>query len=179
MGLQDIDFRDETPPGDDRRRRVCATCGFVDYQNPRIVVGSVVVTEEASAEKILLCRRAIEPGYGYWTLPAGYMETGETTDHAAAREAREEAGCELKLDGLLAIYDLAHLSQVQMIYRARLQGSEIKAGVESLEVALFSWDDIPWKALAFPSVAWALHHWRATRDRPLGAPFRNPAEQDV
>ena len=86
------------------------------------------------------------------------METGETTVQAAAREALEEAGWELEVYGLLAVYDLAHLSQVQLIYRARLQGSKIEAGIESLEVALFSWDEIPWKELAFPSVAWALHH---------------------
>ena len=174
MNLQDIDFRSETPPGEDRRRRVCTTCGFVDYVNPRIVVGSIVVSGEGSTERVLLCRRAIEPRSGYWTLPAGYMETCETTVQAAAREALEEAGCELKMDGLLAVYDLAHLSQVQLIYRARLQGSKIEAGIESLEVALFSWDEIPWKELAFPSVAWALRQWRATRHEPLGAPFRNP-----
>ncbi|WP_174300173.1 NUDIX domain-containing protein [Caulobacter sp. S45] len=174
MVLQDISFRIETPAGEDRPRSVCSACGFVDYRNPRIVVGSVVVQGEGSSEQILLCRRAIEPRLGYWTLPAGYMETGEPTDTAAKREAREEAECELSLDGILAVYDLTHLSQVQIIYRARLMGSQFGAGPESLEVALFSWDDIPWDDLAFPSVAWALRHWRPGRGQPLGAPFRNP-----
>ena len=176
MVLQDISFRIGTPPGEDRQRSVCESCGFVDYRNPRIVVGSVVVQGEGPGEQILLCRRAIEPRRGYWTLPAGYMETGEGTDTAAKREAREEAECELSLDGILAIYDLTHLSQVQIIYRARLQGSHLGAGPESLEVRLFSWNDIPWEDLAFPSVAWALRHWRPGRDHPLGAPFRNPEQ---
>src|SRR5579875_428704 len=106
----DIDFRAETPPGEDRERSVCATCGFIDYHNPRIVVGSVVVHGEGTQEKVLLCRRAIEPRRGFWTLPAGYMETGETTEDGAKREANEEAECNIRLDGILGIYDLAHLS---------------------------------------------------------------------
>ena len=175
MARRDICFRSEIPVGEDRERNVCATCGFVDYQNPRIVVGSVVIHGERAHEKILLCRRAIEPRRGYWTLPAGYMETGETTEVTAEREAREEAECEIVLDGLLAIYDLAQLSQVQIIYRARLAQPRFSAGPESLEVALFSWTEVPWPDLAFPSVGWALRHWRESRDRVLGAPHRNPA----
>ena len=171
---QEPDFRAETPAGDDRLREVCAICGFVDYQNPRIVVGSVVITNAGLVDEILLCRRAIEPRLGFWTLPAGYMETGETVDNAAKREAREEAQCELALDGILAIYDIRHLSQVQIIYRARLQTLKFAAGPESLEVGLFSWQDIPWNDLAFPSVAWALRHWYQSRNQPLEAPFRNP-----
>ncbi len=172
-------FRLETPAGEDRERRVCTTCGFVDYMNPRIVVGSVVVEGQLDAERILLCRRAIDPRKGYWTLPAGFMETGETAEVAACREAREEAGCELDVEGLLAIYDLTHVAQVQLMFRTRLRGSAFSAGIESLEVALFRWEDIPWTELAFPSVVWALNQWRVGRERPLGLPFGNPAADDV
>ena len=178
MTSHDPDFRLQTPPGEDRARSVCATCGFVDYVNPRIVVGTVVVTGEADDPQILLCRRAIEPRLGFWTLPAGYMETGETSEAAARREAMEEAGCELDVDGLFAVYDLTHVAQVQLMFRARLRGSAFAAGPESLEVALFGWYEIPWGELAFPSVVWALNQWREGRDRPLGAPFRNPAADD-
>ena len=178
MSAPHPDFRLQTPPGEDRARRVCATCGFVDYVNPRIVVGSVVVAGEGADERLLLCRRAIDPRKGFWTLPAGFMETGETTEAAARREAYEEAGCELEVEGLLAIYDLTHLAQVQVMFRTRLRGSAFAAGPESLEVALFAWEDIPWGELAFPSVVWALNQWRAGRFQPLGAPGRNPAADD-
>src|SRR3712207_6568147 len=103
-------FSNRVPAGDDRLRRVCDTCGFVDYVNPKIVVGSVVSSEDG---RILLCRRAIQPRRGYWTLPAGYMEEGETTAAAAQREAREEALAELEIGPLLALYDMPRLSQVQ------------------------------------------------------------------
>ena len=179
MAPPDPTFRLEKPVGDDRERRVCTTCGFVDYFNPRIVVGSVVVTGAPDAERILLCRRAIDPRRGYWTLPAGFMETGETAEAAAKREAREEAGCELDVEGLFAIYDLTHVAQVQLMFRTRLQGSAFSAGIESLEVALFSWEEIPWAELAFPSVVWALNQWRVGRERPLGLPFGNPSANDV
>ncbi len=158
---------------------MCSTCGFVDYVNPRIVVGCVVVHGEPGAERILLCRRAIDPRKGYWTLPAGFMETGETAEAAARREAREEAGCELDIEGLFAVYDLTHVAQVQMMYRTRLRAPDFAAGPESLEVALFSWRDIPWTELAFPSVIWALNQWRAGRDRPLGLPYGTPAADDA
>ena len=178
MSIQRPDFRLQVPAGDDRDRKVCATCGFVDYVNPRIVVGSVVVTGEGTEERLLLCRRAIDPRKGFWTVPAGFMETGETTEAGAKREAREEAHCELDVEGLLAVYDLPHLSQVQMMFRTRLIGSAFAAGPESLEVALFRWEEIPWSELAFPSVVWALNQWRAGRARPIGALSRNPAPDD-
>jgi len=151
------------PEGDTRERKVCADCGFIAYENPKVVVGSVVVLEE----RILLCRRAIDPRRGYWTLPAGYLELNESTAAGAEREAYEEARARIVIEGLLAVYDIPRISQVQVIYRARLADPEVAAGPESLEVQLFHWDEIPWDDLAFPSVQWALDHfrdWRRTGD---------------
>ena len=147
------------PEGDDRERMICADCGYVLYDNPKIVVGSVA----RWGERILLCRRAIHPRRGYWTLPAGYLELNESTSAGAEREAWEEARAKLAIEGLLAIYDIPRISQVQLIYRARLVDESVAAGPESLEVGLFEWDDIPWGDLAFPSVRWALHHEQEAR----------------
>jgi ADP-ribose pyrophosphatase YjhB (NUDIX family) len=109
-------------------------------------------------ERILLCRRSINPRRGFWTLPAGYLELNESTTAGAEREAWEEAQAKIQIEGLLAIYDIPRISQVQLIYRARLLDEAVAAGPESLEVRLFGWDEIPWDDLAFPSVRWALHH---------------------
>jgi ADP-ribose pyrophosphatase YjhB (NUDIX family) len=147
------------PEGDNRERMICADCGFVLYDNPKIVVGSVV----RWGERILLCRRAINPRKGFWTLPAGYLELNEATTTGAEREAWEEAHAKISIEGLLAIYDIPRISQVQLIYRARLIDEAVAAGPESLEVGLFAWDDIPWNDLAFPSVHWALNHYRDAR----------------
>ena len=144
------------PEGDNRERMICAECGYVLYDNPKIVVGSVA----RRGERILMCRRAINPRRGFWTLPAGYLELHESTSAGAKREAWEEAQARIRIDGLLAIYDIPRISQVQLIYRARLIDERVAAGVESLEVGLFGWDEIPWEELAFPSVHWALHHER-------------------
>jgi ADP-ribose pyrophosphatase YjhB (NUDIX family) len=172
-------FTVRQPAGEDRPRRVCDHCGFIDYVNPRIVVGSVATWDAAGEEtRVLLCRRAIEPRRGFWTLPAGYMETGESTWAAAAREAREEAFAEIAIDALIAVYDIPRISQVQLMHRARLLSPEIAPGDESLEVALFRWADIPWSELAFPSVHWTLHQWRATRDDPAPVPGRNPPGEE-
>ena len=160
------------PPGDDRVRLVCPECRYVAYQNPLIVVGSVPVWEE----RILLCRRAIEPCRGLWTLPAGFMEEYETTLEGAVREAREEAGANIEIDALLAIYQLPRISQVHMFYRARLLSPEIAAGTESLEVALVPWSEIPWHELACPTVRWALHEFDARRGHSDFAPAGNPRE---
>ena len=166
------DFIREIPDGDNRERMVCRDCGHIDYQNPKIVAGSVVVHDG----KILLCRRAIEPRHGYWTLPAGYMELGETVEDGARREAREEAEADITLDGILAIYSISRIGQVQIMFRARFAGApSFAAGEESLEVGLFAWDDIPWDQLAFPTVRWALDAWRANPGGALGAPAGNPA----
>lgn len=158
------------PPGDDKPRLVCPDCDFVAYENPKIVVGSVVT----EGDRVLLCRRAIEPRRGFWTLPAGYLELHEAPDEGAKREAREEACAAIELEGLLAVYSIPRISQVQLFYRARLIAPEIACGPESLEVRLMRWDEIPWDELAFPSVLWALRHFEATRGQPLGQPFGNP-----
>src|SRR5580692_7580131 len=142
------------PEGDERERLVCVECGFVLYDNPKIVVGAVA----RWGDKILMCRRAINPRRGFWTLPAGYLELNETTRAGAEREAWEEARAKIAIETLLAVYDIARLSQVQLIYRARLVENSIEAGPESLEVGLFGWDEIPWDEIAFPSVRWALAH---------------------
>lgn len=165
----DESFELRVPEGDDRERRVCGTCGFIDYQNPRIVAGSVVLKDG----KILLCKRAIEPRKGYWTLPAGFMELGETVEAAAAREAREEACASIEIDSVLAVYSVPRIGQVQIMFRATLK-SEISPGPESLEVGLFDWKDIPWSELAFPTVVWALTHFAETRHLEHFAPFANP-----
>lgn len=150
-------FERRVPEGDDRARLICRDCGYIQYENPRIVVGSVCRWEE----RILLCRRAINPRRGFWTLPAGYMEMGETTAEGAKREAWEEARAKIELQGLIAVYNIPRLSQVQLIYRATLVNPDVEAGPESAEVGLFDWSSIPWDDLAFPSVRWALGHYRA------------------
>ncbi|MEO1015807.1 MAG: NUDIX hydrolase [Pseudomonadota bacterium] len=165
-------FDERVPDDDDRPRSVCGTCGFVDYKNPKIVVGSVATREG----RILLCRRAIEPRKGYWTLPAGYLEVNESVEDGARREAYEEARAQLELDRVLAVYSVERISQVQIMFRARLADPDIAPGPESLEVGMFAWADIPWADIAFPTVGWALRHWRETKDRDDFAPFSNPIE---
>lgn len=165
-------FRITVPLGDDRERSVCTRCDFVDYRNPRIIVGAVATDDQ---NRVLLCKRAIEPQSGFWTLPAGYLETGEAPEVGARREAREEAGADLEIDRLLAIYSIVRISQVQLIYRARLTNpNTIAAGIESEAVQLVPYADIPWTDLAFPSVAWALRHWDEVRGKDVFSPKTNP-----
>ena len=164
-------FERRVPDGDTHERHVCAQCDYVHYTNPKIVVGSVVT----HGDHILLCRRAIEPRKNFWTLPAGYLEEHETPEDGARREAREEACADIAIDTLLAVYAVPHISQVQLMYRATLSAPEFAAGPESLEVKLFLWDDIPWNELAFPSVKWALDHWRETKELKGFSPFTAPA----
>ncbi|WP_084421094.1 NUDIX hydrolase [Henriciella litoralis] len=166
------DFTLAIPEGDDRQRRICNTCGFIDYRNPRIVAGSVVVSEDG---RILLCKRAIEPRRGFWTLPAGFMELGETVEEAAMREAQEEACADIRINGLLATYSVPRIGQVQIMFRATLE-SEIAPGPESLETELVAWKDIPWSQLAFPTVVWALTHYSETRQQDSFVPFSNPPQ---
>jgi len=167
-------FIKTVPDGDTHERAVCENCGFVNYQNPKIVVGSVVRHEG----RILMCRRAIEPRRGYWTIPAGYLELHETPEDGARREAREEANADLTLKELLAVYTVPRLSQVQLIYRAELDRPDFSAGEESLEVALYDRKDIPWDEIAFPTVLWALEHERMVAEGEATGPFVNPPAGD-
>lgn len=172
----------QIPEGDDLPRMVCRDCGFIHYINPKVVTGAVVTWREPGAalsdEKVLLCRRAIEPRDGFWTIPAGYLELGESTEAGACREAREEACAEIEIDRLLAIYNITRISQIQTIYRASLVSPDVAAGIESREVGLFSWADIPWDDIAFPTVRWALDQYLETREQAAFAPFGNPGGAD-
>jgi len=151
-----------TPTGDHLPRYVCDACGTVHYQNPRLVVGCV----PEHAGRILLCRRAIEPRRGYWTVPAGFMENGETLQQAAARESHEEALASVEIGSLLSIVHVLHAHQVHVFFRARLPRAEFGAGAESLEVTLVAPGDIPWTELAFPSTEFTLR--RYLEDRAAG-----------
>jgi len=164
------------PAGDDRERHVCAACDTIHYHNPKIVVGSVCTWEG----RLLICKRAIEPRLGYWTIPAGYMELGETAEAGAIREAWEEARAKITIDGLLAVYSVPRIGQVQLLYRARLLDPEVAAGPESLEVKLIEWDEIPWEDLAFPTVHWVLRQARAVGpERGPIVTVSNPQGHDV
>jgi len=136
------------PVDDSRERHVCESCGIIHYFNPRNVVGSIPVF----GRQILLCRRAIEPRYGYWTLPAGFMELGESTSIGAARETQEEAGAIVQIGPLYSLLNVPHAEQVHLFYLAKMSSPEFQAGEESLEVALFDEEDIPWSEIAFPTV---------------------------
>jgi ADP-ribose pyrophosphatase YjhB (NUDIX family) len=158
------------PDGDDRERLTCPDCGYIAYENPKMVAGSVV----SVGDRIMLCRRAIEPRKGFWTLPAGFLELHETPEEGARREAWEEARARIAIDALLAVYSVPRISQVQLIYRATLAEPGFAAGPESLEVELFDWADIPWADLAFPSVKWALDEYRSRLGQAVFAPGVNP-----
>lgn len=162
-------FTRHVPEGDTLERHVCETCGFIAYENPKIVVGAVVRHDG----RILMCRRAIEPRRGFWTIPAGYLELNETAEEGVRREAVEEACAEIELRGLLAVYSVPRISQVQLMFRARLAAPEFAPGPESLEVALFAPEEIPYDALAFPSVHWVLAH-DAQAEAGMAPPFTNP-----
>ncbi len=143
------------PEGDNRPRAVCPGCGTIHYVNPKLVVGTVPEYEG----RILLCRRAIEPRRGFWTVPAGFMEMAETLGEAALRETWEEALARVELGGLFSVVDVVHAGQVHVFFRARLLQPEFGAGAETLETRLFQPDDIPWAELAFPSIRIALEQY--------------------
>lgn len=151
------------PEGDNRPRFVCAQCDAIHYQNPKLVIGSIPVWEEDGELKILLCKRAIEPRHGYWTLPAGFMENEETTAEAAARETEEEAGARVEIGSLFTLLNVAHVHQVHLFYLARMCDRNFAAGVESLDVRLFTERDIPWDELAFPTIRTTLELFFADR----------------
>ncbi len=143
------------PDGDTLPRYVCDHCGAIHYQNPKIVTGCIAEWED----RILMCRRAIEPRHGLWTLPAGFMEMGESTAEGAARETWEEACAKVEISSLYALFNIPHISQVYIIYRARLPEPVFAPGAESLEVELLREQDIPWQDLAFPVVNETLRHY--------------------
>jgi ADP-ribose pyrophosphatase YjhB (NUDIX family) len=151
------------PPGDSLQRWVCDQCGEIHYQNPKLVVGSVPEYEG----RILLCRRAIEPRYGYWTLPAGFLENDETAAQGAARETLEEAGARVELGAPFTLISVPHVNQVHLFYRARLLDLRFQPGEESLEAQMFEEAAVPWQDVAFRTVANTLRHWFA--DRKAGA----------
>jgi len=155
-------------------RYVCNNCGAIHYQNPKMVIGSIPVWERDGELRILLCKRAIEPQYGYWTLPAGFMENDETTGDAARRETLEEAGARVELHELFSLLNVPHVHQVHLFYRATLQDIDYAAGVESLEVGLFSEAEIPWDEIAFPTVDITLRAFFADikRVKQEGSQFR-------
>lgn len=147
------------PPDDNRPRYVCSQCGTIHYQNPKMVIGSIPVWDHDGDTRILLCKRAIEPRYGYWTLPAGFMENDETTSEAAIRETEEEAGARVEIHDLFALLNVPHVHQVHMFYRATLLDLDYAAGTESLDVQLFRETEIPWDDIAFPTVAYTLKYF--------------------
>jgi ADP-ribose pyrophosphatase YjhB (NUDIX family) len=153
------------PPGDSRERLVCPECDFVEYHNPKVVNVVVPVFREADGtEKFLLCRRAIDPSKGYWTLPGGYMETGESLQGGAARETAEEAGAAINVGALLAIFQPPSKHEIIMIFRGEMTAPTINPGPESFEAKLFKWEDIPWNELAFPFVKDALLAYQQTKN---------------
>jgi ADP-ribose pyrophosphatase YjhB (NUDIX family) len=147
------------PPGDNLPRHVCDACGSIFYQNPRMIVGCIAEW----GDRILLCRRAIEPRYGLWTLPAGFMENGETVAQAAARETLEEACARVEIGAMYSFINVPHISQVHIMFRAKLLESQYAAGAESLEVKLFQEEEIPWNELAFATIRETLTRYYADR----------------
>ena len=152
----------QKPPGDDRFRYCCESCGVVHYQTPKLVVGCIPEAED----RILLCRRAIEPCYGKWTLPAGFLENGESVADGAKRETFEEANARVEILAPYALYNICHVNQIYLMFRARLQDHNYNAGHESLEVKLFNESEIPWEEIAFRVINATLLQYFA--DRPAG-----------
>jgi len=142
----------QIPEGDNRPRYVCAQCATIHYHNPKLVVGSIPVWDGDGQVRVLLCKRAIEPRHGYWTLPAGFMENSETTSEAAVRETEEEAGANVEIGDLFSLLNVAQVHQVHLFYLARLRDLDFSPGIESLDVKLFAEHEIPWDDLAFPTI---------------------------
>lgn len=143
------------PSGDSLPRYICTNCGIIHYENPKMVVGCIPEWENS----ILLCRRAIEPRHGLWTVPAGFMENGETTAEGAMRETLEEANAKVEILGLYALFNIPHINQVYMLFRARLLDLDFSAGAETLETKLFEEEQIPWDQIAFVTVRRTLKHY--------------------
>lgn len=147
------------PLDDNRTRHVCTSCGEVHYQNPKLIVGALPEWED----KVLMCRRAIEPRYGLWTLPAGFMENGETTAEAAARETLEEANARIAIGDLYSMYSLPFINQVHILFRAKLLDLDFSPGQETLEAKLFRKTEIPWDEIAFRPVRFSLEYYFSER----------------
>jgi len=145
-------IHDAIPEGDDRLRKVCNDCGYIAYENPKIVTGAVCTWED----QILLCKRAIEPKAGYWTIPSGFLELEETMEQGAIRETWEEARAKIVITSLIGIYEIPHISQIYIAYRADMISPDFAPGFESEDVKLYAFDDIPWDDLAFPTIRWSL-----------------------
>ncbi len=152
-----IEFRH--PPGDNRPRHICSECGTIHYQNPKMVIAALPVWED----KVLLCRRAIEPRHGLWTLPGGFMENGESTAQAAARETLEEANARVEIGELYSMYSMPYINQVHFLFRARLLDLDFSPGIESLETRLFTEAEIPWQEIAFRPIRYSLEYFFAER----------------
>lgn len=153
------------PPGDDRPRFSCDSCGAIHYQNPKVVVGCLPEWQD----KLLLCKRAIEPRLGWWTLPAGYLEIGETVAEGARRETLEEAGADVLGIVPYGLYNIRHIGQIYLMFRAELAEPRFKPGRESLEVRLFGEEEIPWERLAFPVIGESLRRYFQDRSRGIFA----------
>ena len=167
------------PQDDDRPRHVCTGCDTIHYQNPRIIAGCVPVFHDNGEHKVLLCKRAIEPRYGKWTLPAGFMENGETTEQGAARECWEEARARVEIGQLYTLTSIPNINQVHLFFLATLPETIFSSGPESLEVELFSERDIPWDELSFTAVRITLEKYfkdRTTGDFPLHSGWAGPNE---
>lgn len=147
------------PEGDNLPRHICDHCNIIHYQNPKLVVGCLPIWQE----QVLLCKRAIEPCHGLWTLPAGFMENQESLEQAALRESREEANANLEIEGIYSVISLPHINQIYVIYRAKLLDLDFYAGEESLEVQLFNEDEIPWDQLAFKTIEYTLQQFFSDR----------------
>jgi len=155
---------------DNRPRLVCDDCGFINYVNPKVVVGAVATWQD----KFLLVKRAIEPRKGYWTIPAGFLEVGETVEAGAVRETWEEARAHIAIEALLGVYSITRIAQIYLVFRAHLLNEAHAPGPESEEACLYAWDDLPWEDLAFPSVQWALEYHKATNGQAVVSPGREP-----
>jgi len=149
------------PDGDNRPRHICEQCDLIHYSNPKLVAGCLPIWKE----QVLLCKRAIEPCYGLWTLPAGFMENQESLEEAALRESQEEANANLEIESIYSIISLPHINQVYVLYKAKLLDLDFYAGSESLEVQLFNEEDIPWDSLAFKTIEKTLKHYYSERKK--------------
>lgn len=162
----------QIPEGDNRHRHVCSSCHRIFYDNPRIVAGTIPIHDG----KILLCKRAIQPRYGFWTLPAGFMENGETAEQAALRETQEEANADVIIQSLFSMVTVPHIDQVHIFFLAELREPVFSSGTESLEVDLFDPSDIPWSNIAFPTVSESLKKYLSSQTEGQLSLKSNPAE---